>query len=468
MGQNSGQLITALAGAAFVAAGIYFLSPDLVLIGATLLLGAALAPEGLANEARDQATLTRNPAQPHRVLYGERLVSGSISFMETAPRSGKEHKFIQIYMAMMNHKCLGVGNLHLPVPSWAVGADELNFEELLLNDNVIPWHFFDRPNIEVGVQRFVDLHPAAIVLSGFYKMTDGGNEPGPKIWVKAQVRLGSDSQQALIFSFNKKSSSFTPELWTSAHRMLRTCYGFVQLRFKQNRFPAGLPNVRWLLRGKCVWDPRRDDLEGTVVLLTHLEESTPLDLSDSAHTLTPAGAAAVDTAVKKFGIASFDMGAGGSGDRISVAVSRDFDFGLAPFTLECFANWHNAPSGTEETLLSFWRVAGNRKIWKLSWNAAGSGVIRFTITDNGITELDFDTDTFNPTPGTWYHIAVDRDINSELRIYIGGVVRKQANISQFELMPTTTIPPMTIGDHDTGGEPMDGNIDDVRIIKGRA
>lgn len=203
-----------------------------------------------------------------------------------------------------------------------------------------------------------------------------------------------------------------------------------------------------------VGDPYWD----SVVLLTHMDHTTPVDVSLGAHTLT-VNSATRDTTDKKFGASSFSFSTTNS---ISAADSADWDFGSGDFTVECWVYFDSAPSGTDDPIfLSQWDDTGSDRAWMFNiWN----GNLRFINSADGSTAADTVEAPWSPSGTTWYHVAACR-VNGYIILYIDGAEVERAVSTTTHHASAATF---RIGHpHDVGGEnQFQRNIDDVRITKG--
>lgn len=68
--------------------------------------------------------------------------------------------------------------------------------------------------------------------------------------VRIKKHLGSTSQAADPDLVQEVSQ------WTTAHRLRGVCYVYVRLEWDQDAFPNGMPNVKALVKGNKVYDPR--------------------------------------------------------------------------------------------------------------------------------------------------------------------------------------------------------------------
>lgn len=139
----------------------------------------------------------REATQPRRVIYGETRVGGTIVFMETTDRNSLLH----LVIALAGHEVEQIGDVYF-------------------DEEVVP-------------------------LNGAGEAT--GKYGG---LVRVKKHLGTWDQPAdadLIAATDK---------WTDNHRLRGIAYAYVRLRFNQDKFPTGVPNISFLVKGKKVWDPR--------------------------------------------------------------------------------------------------------------------------------------------------------------------------------------------------------------------
>lgn len=184
--------------------------------------------------------IIRAPVAPRRVIYGQKLVSGPLLFATTTDND----KFLHLVVAHTGHECHDATDLYV-------------------NDQRVPPRDFSGDDVNAGD------------FSGFVRRT---------------VHLGNELQ-----TFDAALGADVAD-WTSAHRLAGVCY--TRFRLKANEvvfrnvpqpprepaavgdrgdislssrpasapsepfipFPAGIPNLRVLMRGRKVWDPRDSGL----------------------------------------------------------------------------------------------------------------------------------------------------------------------------------------------------------------
>ena len=147
----------------------------------------------------------------------------------------------------------------------------------------------------------------------------------------------------------------------------------------------------------------------------------------------------------------------GSGDRLTLSASANFEFGTGDFTIECWAY-----------PISF----GNGFTLYINYNNGGGGVPRFGFSLNS-TGLTVDTTsglaltfTGSTTVNTnqWYHCAVTRS-GSTFRTFINGSLVSTATSSATY---TPTGHPVNIGDYPDDFTTGYGYISNLRVVKGTA
>lgn len=167
--------------------------------------------------------------------------------------------------------------------------------------------------------------------------------------------------------------------------------------------------------------------------------------------LETVGNAQVSTTQKKYGTGSmyFD----GTGDWLTAIDRPPLRFGTGPFTIECWL-YLGATGAARGIIAKGTSTTG----WLLSTDASNKVV--FTYTTSTITS------TAALSGSTWYHIAVVREGtgSNQTKIYIDGTNDGTGTVST-DFNQTSV---MYIGANRTGGDAMNGYIDDLRITNGYA
>lgn len=174
------------------------------------------------------------------------------------------------------------------------------------------------------------------------------------------------------------------------------------------------------------------------------------------HSWTATNQANTDQGVTKFGNASLQTD--GAGDYISTGDHADWDFGTGDYTIDFWANPRVAPSS--DYLIEVGRGGGGGSGKGVAIVAASTSVI---IYHNG-SGIKTENNTW--TTGTWKYYRVTRASGS-VHLYVNGSEVGSGTAASQDVSGSTE-------GVEIGGSPLvsgfsfDGNIDDVRIIKGYA
>ncbi|MEK9767791.1 MAG: phage tail protein, partial [Betaproteobacteria bacterium] len=200
----AGQLGASIAIGLGVAAMSYFSSQAAYDLG-------DLGSSAFASEAGNRTQMVRQPITNKRVVYGQVKVSGPILFIHTTDNENV---------------------LHLIV---GLAAHEIDgYEAIFIGEDFVE---FDG-DITTGLRGPVDTD------TKYYK-SDGDH------LVKIQAYLGTTGQTA-----NSTLLSEAADLWTSNHTLNGIAYIYARLKYDQDTFPSGIPDIKAVIRGKKVFDPR--------------------------------------------------------------------------------------------------------------------------------------------------------------------------------------------------------------------
>jgi hypothetical protein len=184
-----------------------------------------------------------------------------------------------------------------------------------------------------------------------------------------------------------------------------------------------------------------------------LASCTNAGVIDNAMIAVPetVGNAQLDTTTKKFGTGSLKFD--GTGDWLLVPDSIDQRLGTGKFTIECWL--YLSATGAARGIVG---KGTSTTGWLLSTNS--SNAVVFTYGTSTITS----TGTLSGT--TWYHIAVVREGTgtNQTKIYIGGTNDGTGTVSTDFTQTNAGY----VGANRTGGDALNGYIDDLRITKGVA
>jgi hypothetical protein len=196
-------------------------------------------------------------------------------------------------------------------------------------------------------------------------------------------------------------------------------------------------------------------------------DTTSTDLSNSAHTLTFNGTAALDSDIRKYGFTSLSLD--GNSDYVDIPDSDDFALGSGDFTIE----FHILLSEISRThhVINKYRNTTNDREWAVAIDADNR--CRFGWTTDGInTQNQYVTGMPTLAVDTWYHYAVTRSGNT-LRQFWDGVELGES-VGESDSISGDTIfngdEPLRIGTIYSNGFVLYtyGYIENVRITKGVA
>lgn len=178
-------------------------------------------------------------------------------------------------------------------------------------------------------------------------------------------------------------------------------------------------------------------------------------------TATFNGNAQLDTAQTKFGTASLLLD--GTGDYVTFPDDVAFDIGSGAFTAECWVRFNGDPGTANMTLIAQYNVTGDERAWILDLE---NNTLRWLWTTDGLAgTIATETAAWNPAGDTWYHVACSRDSNNNLYLFVDGVCLKSVANA---VTVYAAAAPVYIGAHSAGSNPLNGWVDDVRVVIGES
>ncbi len=189
----------AAAGAAFFGATGFLAFAGYFAVGAGLsAVSRALAPKpNLGVSMRGLTRTVRSPAGSRKIIYGKIRVGGQVVFIEN---SGTDNEFLHLVIAFATHEIE-------------------SFEEIYYNDKLI-WQ------------------------GGSYH---GGGGVYNTITTFDGTQTQADSTLVAV-----------SDDWTNDHVLNGIAYAHFKLEFNDTYFPQGIPNISAVIKGKKVYDPRKD------------------------------------------------------------------------------------------------------------------------------------------------------------------------------------------------------------------
>lgn len=153
------------------------------------------------NESRTR--VVRSATEGARIVYGRAMVSGPLAFVES---TGPEKEFAHLVVVLAAHECDAVESVF-------IGDEEVVMATQVQSDGM------------VTSGKFAGL-------------------------VRIKVKPGTDTQGSDTDLASEVAA------WTVNHRLRGLCYMYLRLQYDENVFPQGIPNLRAIVRGKKLYDPR--------------------------------------------------------------------------------------------------------------------------------------------------------------------------------------------------------------------
>lgn len=138
----------------------------------------------------------------------------------------------------------------------------------------------------------------------------------------------------------------------------------------------------------------------------------------------------------------------------------DFHFGSGAYTVEFFL--YLSATGFQ-FIVGQWENSGH-----LSWLVyESSGTINLGVSTTGSNTFFDVVGSTALSTGGWRHVCIDCDGAGTTRLYVDGAMDAKSTTART-LFTTPAIPFGIGGSSNTGGSPMNGYVDELRITKGVA
>ena len=186
----------------FFANVVAYIGVSFALSALSGMLSSAPTQPSFQSEARERTIVVRSAVATRRLVYGQSIVSGPLVYAESTTSGANLYHHYVIPLAA--HECQEIGDVYF-------------------NDEV------------VGT-----LDGSGNVTSGTYNGV-----------ARIKKHLGATDQAA-----DSDLVSASAGLWTTAHRLRGICYVYVRLLVSSTAFPNGIPNIKAVVKGKKVYDPR--------------------------------------------------------------------------------------------------------------------------------------------------------------------------------------------------------------------
>jgi len=205
------------------------------ILGTVISIGFAFVAKALAPKVKTPSSKRRGITQmfrgsndPHAIVYGERVVSGPIAFVET---KNDDNTWLHIIVVLAGHQVEEIKTVYLN----DIGIDDSDMDG---SGNVTSTRF-----------------------SG-------------KVRIKKHLGLWDQAADADLVTDVTE--------WTSAHQLRNIAYVYVKMTFDTDVFPTGAPNIKVLMKGRLVADPN-----DTAIVITSTSVADPsLVTTSSVHGLS--------------------------------------------------------------------------------------------------------------------------------------------------------------------------------------
>ena len=255
------------------------------------IMGAIFKPRsqnGFAAEAQGRSQVVRSNVQPRNMIYGRVMTSGPLVFAQSTSWNGKSNNFMHLVLALADHECDAIEEVYLgEYPVGQLDAQGMpvggRFTKTVKGSQII------RKVIPAGTTSLtfdLDVPVAKMISTVGIVPNPNSNEPAdefdyPVSWAEGsrtitvsgigetvtELRITYETATLQPYVRIKKNLGSPDQLadpdliadvpgWTADHRLRGICYLYVRLEFDADIFPNGLPNIKALVRGKKVLDPR--------------------------------------------------------------------------------------------------------------------------------------------------------------------------------------------------------------------
>ena len=202
----------AIAGTAFTFLGL----TGFAAVAASFAVGTALGAAMNAMAPKPSMASTRGfsiagesgAALDHQIIYGERRVGGARIYDAS---TGEENRFLHRILAFAGHEIDGYSSIYL-------------------NDEIVT----------------VDPSTGMVTEPERY---------AGKVRIKRYLGTSDQTADADLIT---ETAGLTDGEWTSAHRLRGIAYLYIRFEYGQDTYPNGIPAVSAVVRGRKVYDPRKD------------------------------------------------------------------------------------------------------------------------------------------------------------------------------------------------------------------
>lgn len=237
---------------------------------------ARKAQRAARDAMRDRTVMVRSSEAPHNVVYGETRVSGPIAYICT---SGSNSEFLHLVVVLASHELSSIEDIWLN--DEPLGALDAN--------GWVTTGAYKKDTTEVASESFsvpaggvltLSKTPTAIQSVVSYVGDDVGSyNDVPYTTTGNTVTVTASTGSVCVVTYTYASGIISHArvksyvgaaagardtdletasggAWTSAHLGKNVARVHITLKYDQDIFPSGIPNISAVVRGKKVYDPR--------------------------------------------------------------------------------------------------------------------------------------------------------------------------------------------------------------------
>lgn len=246
----AGAAASAAVGGALLGAAVGALAAvSVTLVGSAVFGLRPKSPDSpsFTQQTFERKRVIRSSTEAHRIVYGRDMVSGPLVFVST---SGNDSEYLHYIVPIAGHEIDAIEEIWLndrkvehwlglpdETATWVEGTrytenDRRQFGGVIYRRTGKPYDGTHTPSSQ----------PATGVAGGYWQTY--------QTFIRVKTYLGTASQTADADLVAEVSE------WTTAHRLRGIAYLYLRLKWDEDVFVNGIPNVKALVRGRKVFDPR--------------------------------------------------------------------------------------------------------------------------------------------------------------------------------------------------------------------
>jgi len=233
------------------------------------LLQRALSPrpkQGISPPEMVRTVMVRSSIEPRRIVYGTQIVSGVLT---DAFVTGDSNQFLHLVVVLSGHEVDSIGDVY--------------FNDTISSDSKFSWrdnftavaNLGGSPN-KVQLMGFTSGHPVqvgdsitvsnSVSYNGTYTVIAKSDRSMDIEHAVTGTESGTAELSTYFYRISKHTGGYYQAVdsdldsdvaeVTTAHRKRGCAYIYVRLRWDANIWTSGIPNIKAVVTGKKLWDPR--------------------------------------------------------------------------------------------------------------------------------------------------------------------------------------------------------------------